>query len=84
MYLTINASISIVVKTMNRQIIAVVNFILTVIGAFTFGYKAVEYSLPEPIVPLVSMCGVSVSPHCQYRNSVADYMWNTCTHSLNQ
>ena len=41
---------------MNRQIIAVINFILTVIGAFTFGYKATEYSLTEPIVPLVSFC----------------------------
>ena len=42
------------VKTMNKQIMGVINFVLTVIGAFTFGYKATEYSLTEPIVPLVS------------------------------
>ena len=40
---------------MNKQIVGVINFVLTVIGAFTFGYKATEYSLTEPIVPLVSI-----------------------------
>ena len=33
---------------------AVVNFILTVIGAFAFGYKAMEYSLHQPNVTAVS------------------------------
>ena len=34
---------------------AVVNFILTVIGAFAFGYKAMEYSLHQPNLTAVSI-----------------------------
>jgi len=30
------------------------NFVLTVLGSFVFAYKAVEYSLREPNVSLVS------------------------------
>ncbi len=39
---------------MNKQMIGVLNFVLTVIGAFAFGYKAVEYTLYTPNLPAVS------------------------------
>ena len=61
------------VKTMNNQIIAVVNFILTVIGAFTFGYKATEYSMNEPIVPLVSLFALSEINSPPQKNIVISY-----------
>ncbi|GAB1602586.1 transmembrane protein 199-like [Argonauta hians] len=35
-------------KAMNLQIIAVINFVLTVGGAFVFGYKAAEASMEQP------------------------------------
>lgn len=34
----------IAVKEMDRQLVSVFNFIITVGGAFAFGYKATEYS----------------------------------------
>ena len=36
------------VKEMNRQMINVVNFVITVGGAFAFGYKATEYTVSGP------------------------------------
>lgn len=32
------------VKEMNRQLVSVFNFIVTVGGAFAFGYKATQYT----------------------------------------
>ena len=37
-----------IVKTLQGQLVAIINIVATVGGAFVFGYKAVEYSLDEP------------------------------------
>ena len=42
------------VKQMNNQLLTVINFLLTVIGAFVFGYKAMEYAMETPSLPMVS------------------------------
>lgn len=42
-----------VVKSMNRQLIAVFNFLVTVGGAFAFGYKGVEVAFGSKMFPLV-------------------------------
>lgn len=39
-------------KTMNNQIIAVVNFAVTVVGAFVFGYKGSEAAMEIPNVAI--------------------------------
>ncbi|XP_014773499.1 uncharacterized protein LOC106871514 [Octopus bimaculoides] len=45
-------------KAMNLQIIAVVNFVLTVGGAFAFGYKAAEASMEEPDIAIQMSVGI--------------------------
>ncbi|PVD31462.1 hypothetical protein C0Q70_06874 [Pomacea canaliculata] len=40
------------VKSMNRQLIAVFNFLVTVGGAFAFGYKGVEVAFGSKMFPL--------------------------------
>jgi hypothetical protein len=42
------------VQVVNRQLVSVFNFLVTVGGAFAFGYKATEYSLEVPNIPAVS------------------------------
>lgn len=42
----IHVYIYIVVKAMNRHIWSMVNFVVTVGGAFAFGYKGTEYAFP--------------------------------------
>ena len=37
-----------IVKELNKQIISVVNFVITVGAAFAFGYKATEYAVSGP------------------------------------
>ena len=44
------------IRSMNTQLLAVFNFLLTVGGAFVFGYKSVEYSMAVPNLPM-QMCG---------------------------
>lgn len=45
-------------KVVNAQIAVVVNFVLTVVGSFIFTYKAVEYALHEPSVPIQVLAGL--------------------------
>ena len=45
---------NVVVKQMDSHVTFMFNFVLTVLGAFAFGYKAVEYSLATPNTSLVS------------------------------
>ncbi|ESO87923.1 hypothetical protein LOTGIDRAFT_98317, partial [Lottia gigantea] len=45
------------IKALNRHLIAVFNFIVTVGGAFAFGYKSVEYSVGSSL-PLQMMSGL--------------------------
>ncbi|XP_074641507.1 vacuolar ATPase assembly protein VMA12-like [Tubulanus polymorphus] len=45
-------------KNMNSQLIAVFNFLLTIGGAFAFGYKATEYSMVLPNVPIQLCVGM--------------------------
>jgi len=44
---------SVSVKEMNRQMVSVFNFVVTVGGAFAFGYKAIDYSIPGDTFGLV-------------------------------
>ncbi|XP_076452763.1 vacuolar ATPase assembly protein VMA12-like [Babylonia areolata] len=46
------------VKSLNRQLIAVINFLVTVGGAFAFGYKGVEVALGAKIFPAQLMTGL--------------------------
>lgn len=46
------------VKSMNRQLTFVVNFVITVGCAFAFGYKAAEMGLASPNVALQLICGM--------------------------
>ncbi|XP_064646545.1 transmembrane protein 199-like [Lineus longissimus] len=48
-------------KAVNRQLVSVFNFLITVAGAFAFGYKATEYSLDEPNVPAQLCSGLVLS-----------------------
>ncbi|XP_067932487.1 transmembrane protein 199-like [Watersipora subatra] len=48
-------------KVMDSQVTFLFNFILTVVGAFVFGYKGVEYSLPTPNVSLQLTVGVTLA-----------------------
>ena len=41
------------VKSLNRHLVSVLNFLITVIGSFVFAYKAVEYSMEVPSFPMV-------------------------------
>ena len=43
------------VRDMNRNLIAILNCFLVVVGSFAFVYKAVEYSLEKPNIPLVGL-----------------------------
>lgn len=43
------------VKIVNRQLITVFNFILTVVGSFAFAYKAAEYAMETPNFAVVSI-----------------------------
>ncbi|KAK6191431.1 hypothetical protein SNE40_003124 [Patella caerulea] len=45
------------IKSLNRQMIAVFNFIVTVGAGFAFGYKTVEYSVGYSL-PMQMMCGL--------------------------
>ena len=42
------------VKEMNRHLVSVFNFVVTVLGAFVFAYKATEYSMEVPAFEVVS------------------------------
>ena len=42
------------VKSLNRQLVTVFNFLVTVAGAFAFGYKAAELSIGKKMFPVVS------------------------------
>ncbi|GBN31056.1 hypothetical protein AVEN_218312-1 [Araneus ventricosus] len=39
------------INTVSSQVIAIINFVLTVGGTFCFVYKAVEYALPHQNIP---------------------------------
>ena len=41
------------VKQLNRHLVAVFNFLLTVVGSFVFAYKAVEYTMEKPSFEMV-------------------------------
>jgi len=45
---------------MDSQVTFMFNFVLTVVGAFAFGYKAVEYSLDTPNLSLVCIVTVNL------------------------
>ncbi|XP_013420755.1 transmembrane protein 199-like [Lingula anatina] len=47
------------IKSVNRHMISVLNFVLTVVGSFVFAYKAVEYSLSEPNMAMQLMAGMT-------------------------
>jgi len=49
------------VRVMRSQLIAVVNFVLTVGGSFAFAYKAVEYALPVPNIGAQVLVGVTTA-----------------------
>lgn len=53
--LTLNLSHFFQVKTIQGQIITVVNAVGCIAGSFFFGYKAVYYSLPEPDINMVNL-----------------------------
>ena len=45
-------------KSLNRQIVAMVNFVVTVGAAFAFGYKGVEVATGSKMFPVVrTQCG---------------------------
>ncbi|XP_046569754.1 LOW QUALITY PROTEIN: transmembrane protein 199-like [Haliotis rubra] len=46
------------VKALNRHLVAVFNFLVTVGGAFAFGYKASEYALGPNFFPVQMMTGL--------------------------
>ncbi|KAL3184612.1 hypothetical protein MRX96_031686 [Rhipicephalus microplus] len=49
------------VRQVKQQSWAVVNLLVTVGGTFAFFYKAVEYSLPDPHIPLQVLVGLITS-----------------------
>uniref|UniRef100_A0A131YIQ4 Endoplasmic reticulum based factor for assembly of v atpase n=1 Tax=Rhipicephalus appendiculatus TaxID=34631 RepID=A0A131YIQ4_RHIAP len=49
------------VRQVKQQSWAVVNLLVTVGGTFAFFYKAVEYSLPDPHIPLQVLVGLVTS-----------------------
>ena len=50
-----NACFMFAVRSVNQKLIAMFNFVLTVIGSFVFAYKAVEYSLQKPSFEMVRL-----------------------------
>jgi hypothetical protein len=46
------------VKSVQGQLVAIINIVAVVGGAFLFGYKAVEYSLNEPDITKVDSNGL--------------------------
>ncbi|XP_014674869.1 PREDICTED: transmembrane protein 199-like [Priapulus caudatus] len=50
-------SLSSELQGVKQQLIAMFNFVLTVVCSFVFGYKAAEYSLPTPHIPLQIFVG---------------------------
>ncbi|KAK7088105.1 transmembrane protein 199-like [Littorina saxatilis] len=46
------------VKSLNRQIIGVLNFLVTVVAAFAFGYKGVEVATGQKMFPLQLTTGL--------------------------
>lgn len=63
---------------MDSSVTFMFNFVLTVVGAFAFGYKAVEYSIDVPNVSLVSSIHDPVFPHMIYCVSLANKGESTC------
>lgn len=59
------------VKTLQGQLVAIINIVATVGGAFVFAYKAVEYSLDEPDINKVNLSLISVD--YIYQNSKNDF-----------
>ncbi|GIY74474.1 uncharacterized protein CDAR_11021 [Caerostris darwini] len=49
------------IHSVSSQIIAVINFVLTVGGTFCFVYKAVEYALPHENIPAQVLMGILAS-----------------------
>lgn len=49
------------VRQLKQQSWALVNLLVTVAGTFAFFYKAVEYSLPDPHIPLQVLVGLIAS-----------------------
>ncbi|XP_022246726.1 transmembrane protein 199-like isoform X2 [Limulus polyphemus] len=49
------------VKVVQAQVMGVLNFVLSVAGTFVFGYKAVEYSLESPAVPVQVLIGITMA-----------------------
>jgi len=45
---------------LNRQLLTVFNFVLTVAGSFAFAYKATEYAMETPNVPVQLCAGLLV------------------------
>lgn len=45
-------------RQVKQQSIAVVNFLVSVGGTFAFFYKAVEYALPDPHIPVQVLAGL--------------------------
>ena len=56
-------------KSMQGQLITVANVFLTILGAFTFGYKAVEYSVGVKDFALQVSCGL----FCALLVAIADF-----------
>ncbi|KAF6024520.1 TMEM199 [Bugula neritina] len=48
-------------RKMDSQVTFMFNFVLTVVGAFAFGYKAVEYSLDTPNLSLQLTVAVTLA-----------------------
>ncbi|KAI0214660.1 transmembrane protein 199 [Lamellibrachia satsuma] len=49
------------IRSVNQKLIAMFNFVLTVIGSFVFAYKATEYSLQKPSFELQLCSGLVVA-----------------------
>ncbi|XP_055950751.1 transmembrane protein 199-like [Argiope bruennichi] len=49
------------INTVSSQVIAVINFVLTVGGTFCFVYKAVEYALPHQNIPAQVLVAILAS-----------------------
>ncbi|ELT98781.1 hypothetical protein CAPTEDRAFT_191829 [Capitella teleta] len=48
------------VRSLNKQLIHIFNFLLTVVGSFMFAYKATEYSLEKPNIAVQICSGMVV------------------------
>jgi len=58
---TVNESVGKELKQMDSQATFMFNFVLTVLGAFAFGYKAVEYTMATPNTSLQLIVGVTLA-----------------------